>query len=363
MTTALDAAASSAACRSSELQPGDKLPSESEICGLFSVSRSSVRQALARLSRDGWVETMRGIGTFVRARSGDRTMDVGFVCYYMDTYIFPRIVQSATQVLFKSGFHLMVNESRYDLQAEREILGKLLQKPVDGIIIEPYFDARGPANRDLLAEIQARGIPVVLIDNYYPDGRFNVVAMDDRKGGELAASYLWEKGHRRIGVIYKSSYYPFQQRKEGALAFLRARGAEVDERWIIGFEGSDESAAYRAAAQAFDTLGDPPSAIICTNDQEAVLVMQAAEERSLPVPDSLSVISFDNSDLSRLDRISLTSIDHPNEYMGRLAASLLLQQMLSRDVVSRTVSLVEPRIVERESVADLRRAVSTVSAT
>jgi GntR family transcriptional regulator of arabinose operon len=340
---------------SGRFHPGDKLPSESQLCEQFSASRNAVRQAIAFLANDGWVESKKGIGTFCRLKSRSLSTNVGFVCYYTSSYIFPRIIEGCDQVLFRSGFHLLLNQSEYDLEKENSILQSLRKKRVDGILLEPIYSGTGPSNRELLLELQTSGIPIVLIDNYFPGMEFSYVALDDRKGGEAAASYLVKRGHRRIGVFYKENYYPSLLRKEGAVGFLESNGILVDPTWIVGFQGQEPTGvAYRAAVEFFEHARELPTAFICCNDEESLQLIQAAEERGLHAPQSLSVISFDNSDLAQLDKISLTSIDHPGRYIGEAATRLLLEKIHHPEDRNFTSSLIEPEVVERRSVADLR---------
>jgi DNA-binding LacI/PurR family transcriptional regulator len=195
---------------------------------------------------------------------------------------------------------------------------------------------------------------VVLVDNYFPDRPFTRVAMDDLAGGRLVASHLWDKGHRRIGIVYDSGYLPKRLRKEGAAGFLADAGKPVREDWMVAFEGPVSSGRAFASMERLLSRGsDLPTAIICTSDEESVELYKAAEAVGKKIPRDFSVISFDNSPLAELPGISLTSIDHPGQYMGELAAQILLERILNPGVVSQTTSLIRPRLVERSSVADL----------
>jgi len=335
--------------------PGDKLPSESRLCEQFGISRNSVRQAINNLVHAGWLESKKGIGTFCLLTNRNLTTNIGFVCYYTSSYIFPRIIHGCDRVLYRTGFHLLLNQSEYDLDKERSILQSLKKKGVDGIIIEPIYSGSEPSNRELLLELQSQGIPVILIDNYFPGADFSFIALDDRRGGQIAASYLWEKGHRKIGVLYKENYFPSIQRKEGVLSFLQERGAEPRADWIVGLRGQDPTGgAYRAGKTFFERVEELPSAFVCSSDAKSLQWIQAAEERSIRVPEQLSIISFDNFDLAKLDKISLTSIDHPSSYMGEAAMNMLLTRIYHPEIRNRTTSLIEPVIVERASVVNIR---------
>ena len=80
---------------SGNLHPGEKVPSENELTKQFSVSRNAVRQALDVLSHEGITETLKGIGTFCRSKSvnSENSMNIGFVCFFTDSYIFPKMIK------------------------------------------------------------------------------------------------------------------------------------------------------------------------------------------------------------------------------------------------------------------------------
>ncbi len=339
--------------RAGRLAPGDMLPSEADLCEQFSIGRNSVRTALMNLAHAGIVETRKGIGTFCRAPRGQLSMNVGFVCFDAESYIFPRIVQGCSQVLSRNGYQLLLSQTDYDPQKEREVLISLRRKPVDGIVIEPYYDGSDVSNLDLLKDMDRTDCPVVMIDNHFPGEDFSSIIMDDAAGGELVASYLWSKGHRALGVVYGAKYPPKLRRRDGAIRFVESRGARVPEQWRIGYEETVTSGALRAlVCELLGGQGPKPTALICTNDEEAIEVIRAATEVNVRVPEDLSIISFDNSNLAELPRIELTSVDHPGRHIGHLAATILLQRIANRAEAPRTTTLVKPVVVERSSVIE-----------
>jgi GntR family transcriptional regulator of arabinose operon len=339
--------------KTGQIVPGDKLPSESELCRKLAASRGSVRQALTALAGEGWLRSHKGVGTFCIKKDRQLSMDIGLVCFHSGSYIFPRIARGCDQIAHRRGYHIVLNQSEYDLGKEREILAKLRKRGVDGIIIEPISDGTGPSNADLLQELEAGGTPVVLLDNYVPDRDFTRIAMDDRAAGRLVAAHLWDKGHRRVAVAYGGGYLPKELRRQGALELLAERGQPVPPEWQIRCAQPVSSGKAFAALEDFLSRGASlPTALVCTSDEEAMELYKAAERRGLRIPADLSVISFDNSSLAELPGISLTSVDHPGQYMGELATQLLLERILNPGIASRTTSLIAPALVERGSVRE-----------
>jgi len=343
--------------------PGEKLPSESELCSSFEVSRNVVRQALVNLVHEGWLETVKGVGTFCRTRVAGHELstNIGFVCFFTGSYIFPEIIRGCDHVLYRKGFHLLLNQSEYDLAKERNILLNLKKKGVDGVIIEPVYSEDHPdaSNADILLEMRAQGVAVVLCDNCYPRANFNYVCLDDEEGGRLAASHLWERGHRRIGVFFQSDYQVKQARRRGVEEYLAEKGAPVRKEWIIGFTGQgSQSRGPDAARRFFAETVDLPTAIVCSSDEDALQLVQEAEARGLRIPEDLSIIGFDNSKIAQLGKISLTSVEHPSFFLGETATNILLEQIHNPNLNLLTRKTIVPRIIERSSVRSLHRTIT-----
>lgn len=335
--------------------PGEKLPSESELINQFHVSRNAVRQAINELTKEHLVESHRGIGTFCVKRTQGSSMLIGMVTFRISSYIFPRLVSACNQTIQRDGYTLLLNESLYDASKERSILLDLRKRHVDGIIITPVLETDKRSNADILNELEAEGIPVVLLDGEYPDYSFTSIVIDEIAAGRKAAEYLWERGHRDIGLIYSSNYRPKVLRKEGILRFLSGVGGRIRDEWLVGIHG--QSSSFETYRQIRALLGDKknrlPTAIICSSDDEALMFMRQAQRNKIRIPDDVSLIAFDNSDPARYSSPRLTTVDHPSDYMGELAGKLLLDRIYHPDVKSRTKAVIDTSVIGRDSVRSL----------
>jgi GntR family transcriptional regulator of arabinose operon len=343
--------------RSARFLPGDQLPSEAQISAELSVARNSVRRAIANLNAQGYTETRKGIGTFClapgHATNGSR--DVGLLCFATSVYIFPVLVGGVQAALNHKGFHLLLNQTACDIETERSMLTAFRERGVAGVILEPAFRGSGQGNTDLLLDFIHTGVPVVLLDNDLGGEEFNAVLMDDEAGGRIAASYLHEHGHRRIAMVFDADYPPKIRRKDGALELLRDRGVGVPPEWLISYRAPYTAGTLRESVRAvLSDRSDRPSAFFCTSDEEAAEVIAIADEAGLQVPEDLSVMGFDDSPLATHGRVPLTTVEHPTAYMGEVATAILIQCISNPDVRSKTITTIRPRLVERESVLDLR---------
>ncbi len=340
-----------------EIAPGEKLPSEQELCRRFGVSRSAVRQALKNLAHQGCAESVKGVGTFCRLRpeNGRLTANIGFIGFFSHSYIFPRIIQGIDSVLYREGFHLLIGQSLYRLERERSILQSYIDKPVDGIILEPVCDGNPEySNRSLVEEAIDRGIPVVFIDNTIPGIETASVSLDDFSTGYAAVSHLIEKGHRRIGLFYQEDYYTKLQRTAGARACISEHGERNIRFWESSFRGQGEHSTAKRQAEAFlASAGREITALMCTSDEDAIVCIEAAEAMGLRIPEDISVIGFDDWEASSLQRIGLTSFEHPGRTMGGMIARSLIDEIKGESRLVSASMVLRPRLVERTSVLDI----------
>ena len=89
-----------------QLGPGEKVPSENQLSEQFHISRQPVRKAIGTLEEDGLVQRIRGSGTYVsfdRQKNLEQRNSIAVVTTYVDSYIFPRILQGMQNTLFESG--------------------------------------------------------------------------------------------------------------------------------------------------------------------------------------------------------------------------------------------------------------------
>jgi GntR family transcriptional regulator of arabinose operon len=338
-----------------QLTPGDKLPSETELISKFNISRNSIRQAINTLIREEIVESRKGIGTFILRKNSRKSYDIGFVCYQMSSYIFPKIISGCNKIIQKNGYNLIINESFYDVDIERQILNNLLNKNVEGLILIPMETREGRNNSDLLKVFEEKNIPVILLDNYFPEQAFATIALDDFNAGRKAAEFLWEKNHRNIGVIYSSDYYPKRQRLKGILSYFNERSFPIEAENIIELENQGSGIKnYRKIKSSIQYKSTYPTAFVCSSDDEAVILMHCARKLGFDIPKNLSVISFDNSDISNFSNPRLTTLNHPSAYMGELAANLLLSWLNYPEIKMNSKTLINSYVVNRESVLKLK---------
>jgi DNA-binding LacI/PurR family transcriptional regulator len=173
----------------------------------------------------------------------------------------------------------------------------------------------------------------------------STVRSDDVVGMQLVIDHLVGRGHRRIAHIGGEGGLVSLERARAYEAAMRAHG--LDQHIQIGPSDYTEEAGYRAARAVLSA--DPaPTAITAVNDLAAIGALAAASDSGLAVSGDLAVTGYDNTFLSAIRRISLTSVDPGNAEIGTQAARWLLRHVGERPAGPEE-HLVQPSLMVRDS--------------
>ncbi|MBJ6360476.1 GntR family transcriptional regulator [Paenibacillus sp. GCM10012307] len=348
-----------------QFRPHDKLPSENEIAERFGMSRQTVRQSLGELEQEGRLYRVQGKGTFVAEPSTEaqRTsvsggLTVGLITTHISDYIFPMIVRGVESEVRSLGARLLLASTDNEKEKERENLESMLREPLDGLIIEPTKSSEGNPNFRFFLALEAQNIPYIMLNERYSDVDAPVLRMDDELGGYMAAAHLLELGHSRIAGFFKTDDNQGVHRMRGFRRAYRERQLPLDPELLLRYstEEKDDKPLEALAALLNREQQERPTAIVCYNDQLAVRLLDVIRQKGLNVPEDLSIVGYDDSNLATATEVKLTTIAHPKIEMGEQAVRMLYQLIekqsnggnLTRDIVY------EPRLVIRSSTRSIK---------
>lgn len=242
----------------------------------------------------------------------------------------------------------MQTQNRVD--EERKILQKLLQLNIDGLIMEGSKTALPSPNLDLYQQFEQRDIPIIFIYGNYPALSDHVSITDDNIGGGYQlTNYLINKGHTDIAGIFKIDDLQGHGRYSGYLKALTEANLRFSDDNILWFDTVSRERLLRNENNFLEgfvkTVVPKCSAVVCYNDEIAYYLIQLLMQNGINVPNDIAVVSFDNSQLSDLSPIKITSLAHGTRRVGQKAAMQLLNLIDKKEVLSESVSwtLVEKR--------------------
>ena len=346
---------------SGNLKSGDRLETEQEISRQFGLSRQTVRHALGILEQSGTLERIQGSGSYVKERRRDRTAravlskTVTIISSYVDGYIFPRLLKSMVETLQKEGYSSRIMFTNNQVEKERSLLEEILSERTDDpMIVEPVMSGLPSPNVEYYREISNRGVPILFFNSFYPELDIPHVCMNDEEAGRIATDYVISQGHRRIACIFKADDGQGRYRYKGYLKALHAAGIKINERRICWIDTQEQRGMRENSARILERL-EGCSACVCYNDEVAHTLTEICMEKRIRIPQELSVVSIDNSELAQLNGVPLTSVVHPMEVMGKKVAENLL--LLIQNPNYPATYEFTPEIKVRESVIPASEAV------
>ena len=296
-------------------------------------------------------------GSARQLRAG-RSRCLGLVVLDVTNPFFTEVARGVEDYAQAAGYAVILCNSDEADDKERRYLRVLEEQRVRGILITPVH-GRAPE----LRRIRDRGTPVVLLDRPGSAGQCSV-AVDDRRGGEIAVSHLLELGHRRIALVNGPvAIRQCADRRRGALRAVERAG--LDPAAVL-VEVTVPAMNARAGAVAADDLlsvgpsgaAGRPTAVFCTNDMLALGLLRRLGQAGVAVPGDLAVVGYDDIEFAADAAVPLTSVRQPKYQLGRAAAELLLDEADRPDEHEHRRFVFKPELVARASSGEVTSPVS-----
>jgi len=254
---------------------------------------------------------------------------------------FAEIVLGVEEEAQDRGYGVLVGNTSGAPRREEALARHLLTGAVDGLIL---LTGRMP---ELLAGIAAED-RVVAVSERVPAAAIATVAIDHAAAAREAVRHLRDLGHRRIAHIAgPAGNILTAQRLKGFRDAMAEDGLAVPAERIAF--GDFTFASGTAAMNQLLAAQPRPTAVFCSNDEMAIGAVKAARAHGLAVPGDLSVVGFDDIPFAAAFDPPLTTIQQPRRAMGRVAASLLLDQLENKSGRRRAGALAYKLVVRQSS--------------
>ena len=338
-----------------EFKVGERLPSEHELSERFGLSRQTVRHAIDVLEQQKLVSRKQGSGTYIgestRTVPRERYGNIAVISTYVDSYIFPPVLRGIEGVLSAAGYTTQIAFTSNRIGREGEILKKLMERRyIDGLVVEPAKSALPNPNIHYYRAFMELQIPILFFNSNYTELGLPYVSLDDVKVARKATDYLIRAGHRKIGGIFKSDDGQGHFRYSGFLDSVLEAGIKLKSRNVVWIDTDDFRHLEQIESYIFYRL-EGCTAVLCYNDEIAYLLAGFCQKRGIRVPEDLSLISIDNSDLATMGDVHITSIPHPMETLGKKVGENMVN-MIENPYFDGTW-LFDSEVIERDSVKRL----------
>lgn len=303
-----------------------------DVAVLAGVSEATVsrvmnsKDGVSEATRDRVVKVLAELGYAPDSlHSSPRAGVVGLIVPELDNPIFPKFVQTVEARLLSSGYLCVLCCATRVGATEDDYLDSLIERRVAGVIVISGRHADVRADHSIYDEITHKGIGLVTINGAMAGSAVPSVSTDDRAATVTAYRHLREQGHERIGlVIGPDCYTPVVRKLAGFREAASAAGVtgDLDDRIVETIFTLD--GGFAGAQRLLD---NGITGIVAASDMMALGAIRAARDRGLCVPDDLSVVGFDDTELMRFTDPPLTTVHQPVTRIVDHAVNVLFAQI------------------------------------
>lgn len=331
-----------------------------DIARLANVSKATVstvlndKPGISQKTRDKVLSIVRKYdyrpSHLARALSARTTKSIGLVIKEIINPYFARIMKGVFEACAEKEYTVLLGTSELSPEKEQQSIETLITYRVDGLIISPLQG--DDVDFSYLADLMRDKYPLITLNGVH-NFQTHVVDIDNVKAAYEAVSYLIKLGHKRIAYFAgpNSSAHNID-RMQGYQQALIDHNLPMRKSDLVQ-TGSYTENGYVEGRKYFYQNSDKPTAVLCYNDLVAIGLVNALLELNISVPQSVSVIGFDDIDFCKSFKIPLTTMSVPAYEIGRAAAELLIKLIHNDSSGPNEKIVFDSKLIARASCAQI----------
>ncbi|WP_161888627.1 LacI family DNA-binding transcriptional regulator [Pontibacter russatus] len=247
-----------------------------------------------------------------------KTKTIGLMVEDISNPFFANIARLIEEKAYREGYKIIYCSTEDDPEKTLDLINMFRDKHVDGYIITPPKGVKAA-----IQELINDGFPVVLVDRYITGLHTNFVVVDNMTGAYNATDHLIEQGYRRIALVTTDSEQnQMLQRQEGYRRALENRHLEPTVLAIPYRESAEQMIRQIAAFLSEQKQVD---AVLFATNYMAVRGLEAISRLDLAVPSDIGVVAYDDHDVFRFYKPSITAVAQPTEAIANQVISVMLR--------------------------------------
>lgn len=279
-----------------------------------------------------------------------KSTTIGVIVPSLNNMFFPEVINGIESSIKNNSLSLLLACTNNNRDEEKLCVNTLLARNVSGIII---IDPNTDNIKSKFFNNISKQIPLVFVNGYSTTPNISSVSNDEAIGTSISLNYLLENNHKDILFIKGKDSYSYDVKEKVYIEIMKELNIFDPEKIINIGEGNNSKTVDNTANILVDILKKKSStAVFACNDLMAVGVINACKKLNLDVPKDLSVIGYDNIDLSKFVEPKLTTVDQNMFLLGTNAATLLLDKIECDNKHSKRIIL-NNTLVERDTVRRL----------
>jgi LacI family transcriptional regulator len=284
--------------------------------------------------------------TNARALGSGRSNLYGLIISDITNPYFPELVKAFEDIAVEHGQDVLIANTDYDPKRMETCVIRMLQRKVDGVAI-----MTSEMEDHLIKNFSQRQIPTIFMDTHSGVRGASVVSVNYKAGISAAMSHLFALGHTEIAFISGPlALASARARADAFIAALHQHGLELEPSWLQEADHRVEG-GHQAMLRILRSARRP-TAVLGSNDLAAIGAMGAIHECGLTIPDDISVIGFDDIELSGYTQPALTTVHVPRRELAATAfRSLFRGRDESLHSTRKREHMIEPTLLVRKSTA------------
>lgn len=253
-----------------------------------------------------------------------RATTIGVIARDLGNPFYAEMASLVEREVARFGFAAMLSATDGDDEREEHAIRLMLENRVSGLVFLSFLEQPSQIEERINGQV-----PVVFVAAEEPWA--DSVTVDEHRGGELVARHLIELGHRRLAFV--GPRQPDRADARRLEGFLRASADARLRPTVIAWDPPDGAVTIGGAPADWPTILAGPDAatgIFAANDFAAIDLLDVADSLGIRVPESLSIVGFDDVDMARLRRINLTTVSQSREALVRLGVEALFGRIEGR---------------------------------
>lgn len=303
-----------------------------------------VSEKMTKKIRDAVVKLNYQPNQIAKSLKSGKSNTIGLIVADISNPFFSSIARIIEDEARKKGYVVIFSSSDENAEKSQALINVFLNRQVDAFIIAPAENTEKQVK-----ELQKTGLPVVLIDRYFPGIQVDSVHIDNFRAAYNAVEHLIRNGRKKIAMMaYDTTLPHMQEREKGYKAALKANGIRFKKEWL-------KEASYqnieRDVAEKMNELLSPDlkvDAFFLATNTLAVESLKIINQSGIKVPDKLAIVAFDESDAFDFFYSPLSYVSQSLEDMAKGAVKLVIER-LKDNTKEYTDLIIKEKLVLRKS--------------
>lgn len=282
-----------------------------------------------------------------RALVSGRTQNVLIVVHNIADPYCAAISKIFSRQWHQLDFKLLLGDSNYDPELEREHLARARDGSIDGLIVSPI---PGRTNNATYREMIKAGFPFVTIDNRVEGVKTSGVKYDDQAAAGIAIDYLAGKGHQHIAFMQsRPEFQTVRDRATGYRKAMQSHKLPLRSEFQTPLPNSLPETA--AALRALMSHRPAPTAMLAENEIMAMICMNTLLQAGFKVPKDVAVIAIGDTLTESFSPVPMTTVSLRHDLMCRKAVDILHRLIDSPESTPQTPvqEVIQPELILRAS--------------